>query len=394
MTNKYTKGVYSTQGHTLHDMAVSVLQDAALQYNCVTTWVLDSGLSNITTNAYLPEATHAELLQIIAQAAGMTLKYNRNGEIIIEPAAVDSQHSQGTIKRFNFLDYPKSAVSDRIGILNTKIHTYTQEKVEIPSNHFPNVTGCIMEPVRNYVTMQDWVAIQTAASKIGEGEPTGLTPEQETRADCNMDGSITAVDASIIAEFPSSVGSGKYTNDLPGWELYYNDKIGTKKIIAQTSVTLNPNESTKVIINHGAAYDVSVSALMSTRISSMESYANVTVLTFLPRAGTFNVILYGYPITENSTDFQLTVENWNETIEGIDNPIITNNNMALNCVNFVKDWVRNTETINLPSYRADPAFDVGAAYINDTLVYITNIQYNFTGMFRGTADARVIEVTA
>lgn len=395
MTNKFFKGTYSTNGYSLYELALSVLQDASHQYNFILGWNLDSALSSIHTKAYLPEMTHAELLQMIAQSAGMVLSYARNGVIKIEPVAMESQDSQGNIGRINFYEYPVYDLIAYPDKINCKVYDYSTDKVEITSAHFPNVNGCVQSPPITYITMQDYVAICTAATKIGTGESTGLTPEQETRADVDMDGTITAKDASVIPYFIASCGNGKYTNDLSGWEEYYNETIGSKKIIAQSQVTLDPNEGITISINHSASYDVSVRAdNSSVTIQSMTSYVCLTTVTIAAGTGTHTITLYGYPIDKSSVDYETPITSDEMNIEVIDNPFTASTSSADNSNDVVKEWLSNDSSVRISKFRADPAFDVGAVHIENQLAYITEYKIAFTGMFKGSLSGRLIKEVA
>ncbi|MBR0340746.1 MAG: hypothetical protein IJH64_00575 [Oscillospiraceae bacterium] len=76
------------------------------------------------------------------------------------------------------------------------------------------------------VTAADAALILSAASHIGSGEPSGLTPEQELKADCDRNGVISASDAALCLTFASQTGSGKYTNDPAGWAKFLNAQFG------------------------------------------------------------------------------------------------------------------------------------------------------------------------
>ncbi len=80
--------------------------------------------------------------------------------------------------------------------------------------HYPDVNG------DGTVDATDAALILEAAGRLGAGEASGLTPEQEAIADADLDGAITATDAAIVSEFAALTGSGNYTNDAAGWAKY------------------------------------------------------------------------------------------------------------------------------------------------------------------------------
>lgn len=76
------------------------------------------------------------------------------------------------------------------------------------------------------VTASDAQDILTAASNIGAGDPSGLTPEQEIKADCDRNGVINASDAQLALDFVAEVGAGNYANTPAGWAEYLNYAFG------------------------------------------------------------------------------------------------------------------------------------------------------------------------
>lgn len=85
LTDKYYGGVVSTNGTSAYNLAVAVLTDAGLDSD---RYELDSYLRNVTIYNPIPAVTHAEALQLIANAARARLRTDRNdGHIIMEFAA-------------------------------------------------------------------------------------------------------------------------------------------------------------------------------------------------------------------------------------------------------------------------------------------------------------------
>lgn len=93
----------------------------------------------------------------------------------------------------------------------------------VDPNLFPDVNG------DGLANAPDAAAILEAAANIGAGELSGLTPEQERRADADRDGKITASDAALVLEFAAACGASEYTNDPAGWTAFLNKKQGRKK---------------------------------------------------------------------------------------------------------------------------------------------------------------------
>ena len=87
MDETYYKGVYHENGVTLYSLANAVLEEANLP-KCAdgsNRWVIDSSLQTMSTKAPLPVCSMAECLQLIANAAGCTIFFDRNGKLHIAP---------------------------------------------------------------------------------------------------------------------------------------------------------------------------------------------------------------------------------------------------------------------------------------------------------------------
>jgi hypothetical protein len=109
MTGTYYYGTYSPNGVSLYDLALSVLQDAELplEDEGIVKWVIDDSLKNIYTVAPLPIDTHANCLQLIANAGGCVIYQDRKGILHIKPfVRVESDYA---ITHFN--SYSKSEIS-------------------------------------------------------------------------------------------------------------------------------------------------------------------------------------------------------------------------------------------------------------------------------------------
>lgn len=68
-----------------------------------------------------------------------------------------------------------------------------------------------------FVNASDATLIETAAAKIGSGEPSGLDAEHEIKADANRDGVINASDATPVLVYAGEVGAGKREDNPDSW---------------------------------------------------------------------------------------------------------------------------------------------------------------------------------
>ncbi len=99
----FYKGIYDRQEHTLYSLAEAVLQDGGLEPK---EYYIDPFLKKITTTAPLPILTHAEALQIIANAGMSKLFMDREGILSLEttvevPPTVSSPTEQTVYSNIN-----------------------------------------------------------------------------------------------------------------------------------------------------------------------------------------------------------------------------------------------------------------------------------------------------
>lgn len=83
MSDNYYKGQYYEDGITLYDLAVLVLEDAGME---TSEYYIDSYLKKVTVHNPIPDVTHKEALQIIANAGRCIMDYDRYGRIRIYSA--------------------------------------------------------------------------------------------------------------------------------------------------------------------------------------------------------------------------------------------------------------------------------------------------------------------
>lgn len=94
------------------------------------------------------------------------------------------------------------------------IRDITLPPAVLPTFIYPDVNG------DGIADETDAGLIIQANSNIVAGLPSGLTEEQEDIADCDRNGLIEALDASLLYGFISDCNRGLYTNNAVGWNEY------------------------------------------------------------------------------------------------------------------------------------------------------------------------------
>lgn len=131
MTDTYFKGLYYPNGVSLYDLAVDVLTDAnlPLQKDGSTKWYVDERLKDIYTVAPLPIDTHANCLQLIANAGECVLYQDRNGTLRMEKVAIDSETTDYNINYFNSYSKPDLTLSKPLKQVRVPCYSYSVDEV-------------------------------------------------------------------------------------------------------------------------------------------------------------------------------------------------------------------------------------------------------------------------
>lgn len=129
LTDKYYDGHFYKDGITLYDLAIDVLTDAGI--TDTREYFLDNYLKKVKVYNPLPIVTHAEALQIIANAGRCALSTDRQKRIHIQSSFVPDMN----IRANNQTDY-----SNVKNVLNTN----PKEGYAVMSNDFSIVDGSLL----------------------------------------------------------------------------------------------------------------------------------------------------------------------------------------------------------------------------------------------------------
>jgi hypothetical protein len=386
-SEKYIYGVYRRNGISLYDLADEVLTYAQGRFPCVTTWSINNVLSSSNTTAPLPVCTYAECLQYIAQASGTVLKYDRDGVIRFDLTSGDTSYNY-IVTDTNCFAYPQLVMYPELRKLRCNVYTYSLDEIYSDTEHYPNVNGDAT------VSAVDAALVLSAAAKIGAGEPSGLTPEQEVKADADRDGMITAADAALIQEYAAKCGSGKYENSPDGWALFLNIKIGYKEKVYDS--IHNIDEDMELVITYGTSAEVNVMKEGTITITNVDDYSNAAEIAITGTDEDAQITAYGFPIEVSTHEYRRDVNESGDD-EYIDNPLVTNNTTAGSATQDVKDFLSIRNGVECSDFRIDPRLDAGDTITvnidgEDTTygnTIVTDVKYRFTGMFRGSISGRI-----
>lgn len=130
MSNTYRWGVYSPDGVSLYSLAEGVLVDAnlPLDENGDVKWIIDEKLKNIYTTAPLPMDTHANCLQMIANAGECVIYQDRSGILHIEGMSTDTTDYR--IDRFNSFSKSEINLTKPLEKVDVKCYNYSAAEDE------------------------------------------------------------------------------------------------------------------------------------------------------------------------------------------------------------------------------------------------------------------------
>lgn len=111
------------------------------------------------------------------------------------------------------LEFDNDTYTIALGMLQL-IRDITLPPSALPVFIYPDVNGDLT------VDRQDADMIMDAYINLAFGRPSGLTEAQEDIADCNRDGRIDSIDASLVLGFIQDCEDGKYFNTADGWSEY------------------------------------------------------------------------------------------------------------------------------------------------------------------------------
>lgn len=127
-------------------------------------------------------------------------------------------------------------------------------------------------------------------------------------------------------------------------------------------------------------------------LDSAEYYTNACKLT-ITAEGTVSILITGTELQESIVDV-ITNNEASGEIVSLENPLITDRERALVIGGWLTQYLKNRITLK-SNWRADPRLDAldmvtNKNEYNANNVLITNIDYSYSGAFRGNAEGRVI----
>lgn len=447
MSDNYYKGQYYEDGITLYDLAVLVLEDAGMEPS---EYYIDSYLKKVTVYNPIPDVTHKEALQIIANAGRCIMDYDRYGRIRIYSAflpdfettsngtvyysdvtAIDHETQKNLYATYaqdywkadgKMLFVPESGVQDA-GYVSEQISgsdgLFTENPIitrtlEAKYKCFGLrifFTGNLPKKfiIRTYAdgTLNDTVEI---TSNIAKNYELSYSFQEFDKMEIEF----------VETEVPNNriqidyISFGAETNYTVEYDDQYTTPTGTqlekiKQLKTSRKIYTKSNTQEELandkVVYAGEnvlyyfsdacyGYSVSLEEESSGSVSIVSSGAYYVEIAFsgvsMDTEVRFSITGYKYNV---STAYYSVDINNRGSDKQWDNPLISDGEHCKDVCQWLADYYASGVEYQL-DYRGDPALDTGDTifqenkYVDDLKVVIEEIQQSFNGAIRGALRTR------
>ena len=447
MSDNYYKGQYYEDGITLYDLAVLVLEDAGMEPS---EYYIDSYLKKVTVYNPIPDVTHKEALQIIANAGRCIMDYDRYGRIRIYSAflpdfettsngtvyysdvtAIDHETQKNLYATYaqdywkadgKMLFVPESGVQDA-GYVSEQISgsngLFTENPIitrtlEAKYKCFGLrifFTGNLPKKfiIRTYAdgTLNDTVEI---TSNIAKNYELSYSFQEFDKMEIEF----------VETEVPNNriqidyISFGAETNYTVEYDDQYTTPTGTqlekikqlktsRKIYTKSSTQEELANDKVVYAGENVlyyfsdacyGYSVSLEEESSGSVSIVSSGAYYVEIAFSGVSVDTEVrfSITGYKYNVSTAYYSVDINNRGSDKQW-DNPLISDEEHCKDVCQWLADYYASGVEYQL-DYRGDPALDTGDTifqenkYVDDLKVVIEEIQQSFNGAIRGALRTR------
>lgn len=415
MRKTYYGGTYYPNGISLYDLAVDVLTDAELPLNNdgSVKWKIDESLKDIYTVAPLPIDTHANCLQLIANAGGCVICQDRTGVLKIEQCSI-----KGNLFDANNLInlYPDGSgyIWENADIYSCVIPVQYGETydVSVPVSRYVKVYAYTTEYPEKRTDIYDNQGVLGEGS-YWAGDFFRTTPPMK---DCKYliltfywdgkgDSNYTLQQCANLIRVNRSIFDYKITH----FNSYSKSNLTLSKPIKDVSVgfyqysvatestelykgIMNISGTKELIVTYsGSAANVSATVSGGT-LQSAIYYTNACKL-IINASGTVTITVTGNSLESAKTEISVINTDSGETIT-VDNMLITSVERASIIGEWVRSYYNNRMTLS-SSWRADPRLDALDIVDNEndygtSKVLMTEVKYDYNGAFKGSGEGKVI----
>ena len=423
MRKTYYGGMYYPDGKSLYDLAVDVLTDADLPLNNdgSVKWWIDESLKSIYTVAPLPIDTHANCLQLIANAGECVILQDRQGVLRIE-----KRNTKAT-NIFDFGVYTgitwanvvpnNNEIVNFLNALQPGVYkmsydmTLTSKMSNSLETDMNGLTIRFNDGSR--ISVRDQWGHMSVGTVITRSLEIPLTFDKLSVGvrDILLYGlgndSVGQTGTADFSNISLSLSNPDYSIDY--FNSYSKSNISLSKPIKDVTIgfyqysvaadstelykgTMNISGTKEIIVTYsGSATNVKASISEGT-LNRAVYYANACKLT-ITASGNVTVTVTGNSLESAKTEISVYNSDSGETVS-VDNMLITSFDRA----SVIGEWIRNyynNRIILSSSWRADPRLDALDIVDNDNdygtnKVLMTNVKYDYNGAFKGSGEGKVI----
>lgn len=412
LDEKYYKGIYYEDGISLYDLAVLVLTDAGLNED---EYYIDSYMKKVYVHNPLPNVTHKEALQIIANAGRCIMDYDRNGKIRIRAAFKPTYDTTSNGETY----YSNTTMIDT---LNSKEQyaTYEKnfwkadgEKLFVPTDHHqdtgyisasisdengrfdvnPMLTRTLEAKYKAYGIMINFsgnlpkkIVIRTYADDVlnntltitsGIEQATEINydfpeydrleiefPETEPNSRIHIDYLSLGAETSYSLEYddlystPVGAQLEKIKNVKVSRSLY--SKSATKEDLTSETITYSGENQIYYLNDPCYGYSVAISNAksgQSAKIVSSGAYYVEVAFSGVKTGENIEVVITGYKYNVATSYYSQPVHN-RGTEKEWRNPLISFNDHCQEVAKWLADYFASGVEYEL-DYRGEPAIDCG-----------------------------------
>lgn len=415
MTGTYYWGLYNPNGTSLYDLATDVLQDANLPVNSDGTvkWVIDESLKNIYTIAPLPIDTHANCLQLIANAGQCVMYQDRGGVLYLK--SHDTVHNLANPNNLSHIYVD----GESILWINPNLYSYVIPiepfiTYNFRSKHLPNLRNIAFakgSPKNNDITysldgekgvVSNWNTTEMFQITPNDKDYTHLIVSFYSTLDNNEYTLSEVMDGFYIGKSTQEYGITYFNS-------YSKSDLSLSKPLKQVDVpfysyspakeqtelyngTMNIDGTIDIVITYSSSAANISSTVTGGTLNSAIYYSNACVLN-ITATGSVTIVVKGYLLETSSVQITTPSGITGETVS-VDNPLITSQDRAVAIGSWVEAYMKNRMTLS-SEWRADPRLDALDIVDNENdygnnKVIMTNVKYSYNGAFRGSGEGRVV----
>lgn len=436
----YRRGKYSSEGISLYDLAVDVLNDAGVDSR---EYWLDDYLKNVKVYNPMPVVSHREALQLIANAGRCILYQNRSGNIVMKSSFIpDMEAGSSDEAYFSRVASILEKTDKQVYATTEKDHTDVSAtqfflprsgdflEVGYVSDCVSDEGGIYEEPPKVWIDMESSYKCFGITLEFGRNHPLKMIFHSYLGGELQED-FVTDISSDIFVlghEFPemnrlemeflegapqARVSLQRVAfGDSTDYELSYGAELtktpkGTQlsKVkelqvvrtiytegteLRQLAKEIVPDgESRHTFYLNAPSHGYAAETADGVSIPIIDSSAYY--VTVEAASGT-EVVVTGseFSTTQTATRKELNVSG---TVEMWENPLVSSSALAADLAEWIGDYLRSDREYDL-TYRGEPRIDANDIaflenkYVPDLLLRIYEHTLKFNGALSGTIKAR------